>query len=200
MYSHKSLILAALGSLSVQALPTGNDVTVSSITHWGSGCPQDTSTFSVNINSDASSIVANFGSFDVTLSPQSDSTEFCGIGVQFSVPAGVQFSAVSTTYRDNINVGAGATATHLLTYTFSTSDALATTRHDYIGPLKGTFDCTDTVPDSDRVWSTCGDPLELLITNRGSVTDDDSTTSSTSSGTSYFNSGSVTTSLEWRSC
>jgi hypothetical protein len=77
-------------------------------------------------------------------------------------------------------------------------DALATTRHNYVGPLKGTYECTDYVPDTSRVWSKCGAPYTLLITNRGSVTDGNAATSG--GPTSYFNTGSVTTNLEWRAC
>jgi len=80
---------------------------------------------------------------------------------------------------------------HLLTK--STATALAETRHDFVGPVRGGFDICDRVPDNQRVWSPCGQSLELMITNRGSVT-------GKGSATSYFNSGIARTDIEWRSC
>jgi hypothetical protein len=71
----------------------------------------------------SNSIVANFGSFDVNFSSQSQETEFCGIGVDVASPAGYQFSAASTSYKDSIDVGSGVTASHILSYTFSGSES-----------------------------------------------------------------------------
>jgi len=199
MFLYTVIHIATLVLISVQALPAAIDVFTPIITHWGSGCPQDTTNFAVTISPDSTQITASFPSFAVKLTPISESTEFCGIGVDFGASSGKQYAVVSTNYRDEINVGKDETATHLLSYTFSSSDSLATTRRDYKGPVKGGFDCTDTVPSDQRIWSECGDPLELLITNRGFVTDGGADAVA-AAGISYFNTGSVVTNLVWRSC
>lgn len=53
MHTCVKLVLAVLVSVSV-ALPTTSDVSISEITHWGSGCPQDAENFEVAISKDAS--------------------------------------------------------------------------------------------------------------------------------------------------
>src|SRR3954466_5378162 len=85
-----------------------------------------TPTIKPNSNKDNCSIVANFGSFDVSFKSQADQTEYCGIAIQVDAPAGQQFSAASTSYKDVIDVGSGITASHLLTYTFSGSESTST--------------------------------------------------------------------------
>ncbi|KAH7369550.1 hypothetical protein BKA65DRAFT_544281 [Rhexocercosporidium sp. MPI-PUGE-AT-0058] len=167
------------------------------VTHWGSGCPQGTADFWVKV--DQNKIVAHFPAFDVTKGsnvPQSESEEFCGLGIEFGYPEGRQFSVVSTSYRDTVDIPVGATASHLMRYGFQGEAGTANTRHDFVGPAKGTFDVTDNVDKGDRLWSDCGSTSFLMITNRGAVTG----IGGGSSKHTYFNEGEVTTTLEWRAC
>ncbi|KAH9222373.1 hypothetical protein DL95DRAFT_242932, partial [Leptodontidium sp. 2 PMI_412] len=141
------------------------------VTHWGSGCPQGTTDFWVKV--DQNKVVAHFPAFDATKGsnvPQSESEDFCGLGIEFGCPAGRQFSVVSTSYRDTVDIPAGATASHLMRYGFQGGADTANTRRDIAGPAKGTFDNTDTVDRGDRLWSDCGSTSFLMITNRGAVT------------------------------
>ncbi|KAG4420310.1 hypothetical protein IFR04_006516 [Cadophora malorum] len=167
------------------------------VKHWGSGCPQGISDFWVKV--DQTKVVAHFPAFDVTKGAgvaQSSSEEFCGIGIEFGCPAGRQFSVVSTTYRDAVDIPAGTTASHLMRYGFQGDADTADTRRDFAGPTKGTFEVTDTVERGDRLWSDCGSDAYLMITNRGAVTG----VGGGASKHTYFNEGEVTTVLEWRSC
>ncbi|KAH6694197.1 hypothetical protein BKA61DRAFT_683729 [Leptodontidium sp. MPI-SDFR-AT-0119] len=167
------------------------------VTHWGSGCPQGTTDFWVKV--DQNKVVAHFPAFDATKGsdvPQSESEEFCGLGIEFGCPAGRQFSIVSTSYRDTVDIPAGATASHLMRYGFQGEADTANTRRDIAGPAKGTFDNTDTVDRGDRLWSDCGSTSFLMVTNRGAVTG----TGGGASKHTYFNEGEVTTTLEWRAC
>jgi hypothetical protein len=136
--------------------------------------------------------------------------------VDISAPAGQQFSVASTSYSDKLNVPDGVTASHFFTYTYAGSkspcfisyfkhflirnlgDTTAETRHDFVGPASGNFDETDTVPSSSRLWSPCGEDVNLMITNRGSLAYGGDTTSDTCD--SYFNTGTVTTVIEWQDC
>jgi hypothetical protein len=77
-------------------------------------------------------------------------------------------------------------------------DKTAETRHDFVGPVNGSVDEIDTVPSSSRLWSPCGEDVNLMITNRGSLTYEGDTTSDTCD--SYFNTGTVTTVIEWQDC
>jgi hypothetical protein len=70
------------------------------------------------------SIVATFSPLAVRIGPsidQSENTDFCGIGLDIASPSGQQFAPVSTTYYDNLNIPAGVTGSHIITYTFSGS-------------------------------------------------------------------------------
>ena len=71
---------------------------------------------------------------------------------------------------------------------------MSETRHTFTGPAKGTFDVTDTVSGSDRIWSACGASALLVVQNRGSLV------SGGTSKTLYFNDGESVTNLESRSC
>ncbi|KAH7383097.1 hypothetical protein BKA64DRAFT_712933 [Cadophora sp. MPI-SDFR-AT-0126] len=188
------VIVAAAVLSHVEGMALESTATVK---HWGSGCPQGISDFWVKV--DQNKVVAHFPAFDVTKGAgvaQSSSEDFCGIGIEFGCPAGRQFSVVSTSYRDSVDIPAGTTASHLMRYGFQSDADTADTRRDFAGPTKGTFDVTDTVEKGNRLWSDCGSDAYLMITNRGAVTG----TGGGASKHTYFNEGEVTTTLEWRSC
>lgn len=116
------------------------------VKHWGSGCPQGISDFWVKVDQTKyaflhvnivrkpltrNRVVAHFPAFDVTKGAgvaQSSSEEFCGIGIEFGCPAGRQFSVVSTTYRDAVDIPAGTTASHLMRYGFQGGETKFVTR------------------------------------------------------------------------
>lgn len=54
MFHNTKIIVALFVGVAVQALPTSGGVSISGVTHWGSGCPQDTTDFAVDISDDGS--------------------------------------------------------------------------------------------------------------------------------------------------
>ncbi|TVY59324.1 putative secreted protein, partial [Lachnellula suecica] len=108
------LAVAALLASFTQAAPL-DTLTLTNISHWGTGCPQDSS---VSVSTSGNSINAKYPSFAVTTTPQDQTSQFCGLAVTIAAPASWQFSAASTSYRDEINVGSGTTGSHIMTYAF----------------------------------------------------------------------------------
>ena len=74
------------------------------------------------------------------------------------------------------------------------AEQVSETRNTFNGPLKGTFDVTDTVSGSDRIWSGCGASTLLVVQNRGSLA------GGGTSKTLYFSDGESVTTLESRAC
>jgi hypothetical protein len=120
--------LAATLIASVQSL------TVDSVIHLGTGCPQDATTFSIIEDGDRylpqkqifihpsqyrSNIQSPCCTHRTIYRPKGKHTIFIGIGVSLASPSEQQFAPVSTTYYDNLNIPAGVTGSHIITYTFS---------------------------------------------------------------------------------
>ncbi|KAH8590171.1 hypothetical protein B0O99DRAFT_691824 [Bisporella sp. PMI_857] len=181
-----AVVISIAGLQGVLSAP----ITEFDIEHSGDGCPQDAS---VSVRLEGNRIIANFGRFDVRSSPQSASHEACSLFLEIPGQPGKQFSPVSTSYHDYLEVDSGTTASHYMTYFFSeNASAVSNSRHDFVGPTRGDFLITDS--PTDRIWSRCGGSSLLAITNRGAVTGQDN------SGRLYFNTGDAVTTLEWRSC
>lgn len=140
------------------------------------------------------SIISHFPGFAINPSVQYQSSIFCGLTLDIACAAGQQFSVASSSYHDYLEVSAGSTGSHVLSYWFQSNPTdVAETRHDFAGYIRGGVDVMDIVPGTDRVWSRCGDGGTLVFTNRGAVTGG-------GGGRSVFNDGAVTTNIEWRSC
>ncbi|KAL2063912.1 hypothetical protein VTL71DRAFT_4406 [Oculimacula yallundae] len=196
MFYQPSMLAAAVAATAalVSAIPLESRAT---ITHWGTGCPQGATDIWVKV--DSNKVITHFPAFDVTKGsnvPQSSSEEFCAVGIEFGCPQGRQYSVVSSSYRDTVDIPAGTTASHLMRYGFQGEADTANTRRDTAGPAKVTVDVTDTVAKGDRLWSECGSTSYLMITNRGAVTG----TGGGATKHTYFNEEDVTTNIEWRSC
>lgn len=158
--------------------PSGQ-VTISSITYGGTGCPQGS--VGSYISTDKQTFTLIFDNYVASIGPGVDVTESrknCQINLGLSYPAGFQYSVFDTIYRGYIGIDSGVTARQEATFYFSGQSAQSTTGTNFSGPKSGDYSITDSLPLTSVVWSPCGSSSALNINSQVRL----STSSTTATG------------------
>lgn len=107
--------------------PDPSQITITSASFSGNGCPQGTVT--TTFSTDKTVVTFGFDSFQTYIGPgtlASDHSKNCQLHLSLSYPGGFQYAVVDSTYHGYAQMDTGVTGTFYSTYYFS-QDASATT-------------------------------------------------------------------------
>lgn len=162
-------VLASPLDQSTQQAP--QQVTISSSTYSGSGCPQGS--VSSIISPDKTTITFGFDSFQALIgpsAPQGGQNKNCQLHLDLRYPSGFQMSLMTATYHGFVRLDAGVQANFISQYYFSQAAAkTANSRITLSGPdyLNGRmYTKEDKIENASVVWSPCGANGILNINNR----------------------------------
>ncbi|RDL42345.1 Uncharacterized protein BP5553_02324 [Venustampulla echinocandica] len=151
--------------------PPADQITITSASSSGSGCPQGS--VSTSLSDDKTFITFGFDAFQSYIGPQAaqaDKTKNCQIHLDLKYPGGFQYAVVDATYHGYARLDPGVTGNFLSTYYFSQSASkTCTTKSSITGPQWLTGDVYtkhDEVETTATIWSPCGDGGLLNINNR----------------------------------
>ncbi|KEZ40756.1 Secreted protein [Scedosporium apiospermum] len=165
--------------------PPADQITISSVTHSGNGCPQGS--VSSIFNNDKTIITLGFDQFQTYIGPGTsiqDRSKNCQIHLNLKYPSGFSFAVVDSVYHGFALLESGVTGDFLSTYYFSSDAASTCTTRTSI---KGggvwadgqVYTQQDFVPATSVIRSPCGGSSDILnINNRVAL----SSTKSSASG------------------
>ncbi|KAE8443987.1 hypothetical protein EG329_001116 [Mollisiaceae sp. DMI_Dod_QoI] len=151
--------------------PNPSQVTISSISYGGTGCPQGS--VGSFISSDRTTFTIIFDSFVASLGSGVAVTENrknCQLNVNLQYPSGFQYSVLGTTFRGYSDLTSGVTGVQSATYYFSGSSTQASSSTTFKGPSSGDYEVSDNIPFSSTIWSPCGAALPLNINSQVRLT------------------------------
>lgn len=177
-----ALLLPALAAAYPQSgsAPNPDDITITSTTYSGNGCPQGS--VSTSSSDDKTVITYGFDQFQTYIGPgvaSSEKSKNCQLHLNLKYPGGFQYAVVDATYHGWARLDDGVTGSFITTYYFS-QDAgkTQTTRSSFTGggALKDgqVYTKQDSVETTATIWSPCGSNGILNINNRISLTSKDS--------------------------
>ncbi|KAK4032946.1 hypothetical protein C8A01DRAFT_50381 [Parachaetomium inaequale] len=201
-----SLLLALTPSaISASILPRLNNVTVTSVSAHGLGCPEGT--LSSNINPDKTTVTFGFDEFQAYLGPGYsviEKSQTCTITLSLSYPPGSTFKITDAVYHGSARLDAGMSANIRSSYRITSDEAggsAAQTQASAAGELLGVYTRTDTIPSSSRIGSACGRGEAVLqITTRIAVTSSSASVSGNVDDEPVFSLGVQQLGLEWSAC
>jgi len=212
MRSIASLLLPALAAASPLELrntpgnPDPSQITISSATASGNGCPQGS--FSTTISTDKTVVTFGFDGFQTYIGPGtavSDHTKNCQIHLSLKYPGGFNFAVVDATYHGYAQLDDGVTGTFLSTYYFSQdASATVTTQTTISGgglwAAGQVYTKADTVPTASYIFSPCGANGILNVNNRIALTAKNTSVSGTISDDDATVAFTHTVHLQWFQC
>ncbi|KAH6838615.1 hypothetical protein B0I37DRAFT_241678 [Chaetomium sp. MPI-CAGE-AT-0009] len=178
-----ALVTAVAPLASAAILPRLDDVTITSISAQGSGCPQGT--MSTSFSSDQTVITFGFDEFHPYIGPgisPAFKTQTCNITLTLSHPLGYSFEILDAVYHGLARLDANLTGVIQSSYKITgdeSGDGAFQTQANIAGELIGVYTRTDTIPEGSRFASPCGrDANGLQIVTRAAI----SSRSSSNSG------------------
>jgi hypothetical protein len=201
-----SLLLALTPSaISAAILPRQNNVTVTSVSAQGTGCPQGT--MSSSISFDKTTVTFGFDQFHPYIGPgisPAEKTKTCTIALALSYPPGSTFKITDTVYHGSARLDSWLTATVRSSYRITsdeTGNKTAQTQATFAGELLGVYTRTAAIPSGETIGSPCGwGEAVLQITTRVAVTSTSSTDWGSIDDGPVFSLWVQQLGLEWSAC
>lgn len=174
-----TLALALAPSLASSAaiLPRSRNVTITSVSTQGTGCPDGT--VSTTIQNDDDGTLINFG-FDYFQTfygpsyPPNQRAKNCVINLELSYyPVGDKFEIADATYHGSARLDIGMQGTIASSYRFTSNSAgegSVQTQAEAAGELVGDYTKTVVIPKGSRIASPCGaEGVGLQINTRAAL-------------------------------
>jgi hypothetical protein len=154
-----------------KTLFTPHDVTTGTLTYSGTGCPQKTASFLFAPSNSSFTLI--YDQFAASAGPGVDpalSHAECVISAQLLIPNGYQYSVVAADVRGFVQLPAKGTAVAQVSYTFTDAKKpIFSESKTFTGPTDvfgQEFLFSSRLPDTQAVWSTCGDSPPIRIGNK----------------------------------
>lgn len=175
-----------------------------SITHGGTGCPQDAKLAYTAGQSLDQSIEATLTTAEFSVGAGSsytivDSRKNCQWNVALSVPAGYKYQVASSRYKGALNLATGTTAVQKATYYYAGETFQWESENEFSGPLKSHYWIEDVLPQS-APWSPCGRQANLNINSQVRVDNEANPKASGSATGSINNEISLSLDVRWAKC
>lgn len=199
--------LLALPAVALAAAPPAEQITISSVSHSGNGCPQGSVSSTMNL--EKTIITLGFDRFQTYIGPGTsvlDRTKNCQIHVNLKYPSGFSFAVVDSVYHGFALLESGVTSDFLSTYYFSNDAAnTCTTRSTIVGGgiwAEGqVYTQQDTVPATNVIRSPCsGSNAILNINNRINLSSSSATASGMISNDDATLALTQQVNIKWYSC
>lgn len=200
------LWLAATSSAhSAAILPRLNNVTLSSVSTQGAGCPKGT--VSTLISTDGTTITFIFDQFETYYGPAYPPTQkskTCTINLELGYYSGNTFAVVDTTYRGSAMLSTGMSAAIASTYRITSDEAGDRTvqiRDVVPGGSVDEYIKTVSVPAASTLNSPCGrGGATLQVNTRVSVSSNSTTVAGSVTGDPDFSLRYQQLHLGWSAC
>lgn len=203
-----SLLLTAAISLASAAflqVPEPANITITSISAEGAGCPP--STISTSLSFDRTTVTFGFDKFQTYIGPgisPVEKSKTCNIALTLSHPRGYNFEILGAVYHGLVRADANLIGRLQSSYTIG-GDGIGNgkfqTTGDVVGELVGYYTRRALIPKPSRPASRCGtDESRVQIATRAALT---SRSSSTSGGWDDEPPFSLTVQqieFEWSAC
>lgn len=175
LFPFLSLFLAvAAPALASSATSRLSNVTITSFSAQGPGCPKGT--VSTTLSKDGTAITFGFDAFQVYVGPGfslPDRVKNCAMLLELSYPLGHTFVVLDATYRGSAVLDVGMNGTVESLYAMAdggAGDRTVQTQASVAGTFAGGYTKTGNAMDSWRMGSVCGrDEVGLQITTRVAV-------------------------------
>lgn len=195
----KSLLSAALLSISLSSAFAQDDIALGQPGYGGNGCPAGSA--SVTLSPDAKSLSIIFDQFIAEAGPNVGKQldrKACNIAIPVHIPSGYSISIIAVDYRGFVSLPRNATARLSAEYFFAGMQGPRFVK-DFRGVQNTDYTFNNTLGVAANVWSPCGADVNLrvnanmMLTNRG-YEDAMATVDSTD-----INAG-IIYQLQWRRC
>jgi len=169
----KTLLSAALLSLSVASAFAQNDIALGTPGYGGNGCPAGSA--SVTLSPDAKSLSIIFDQFITEAGPNVGKTldrKACNIAIPVHIPSGFSISVIAVDYRGFVSLPRNATARLQAEYFFAGMQGPRFIK-DFRGIQNTDYTFNNTLGVAANVWSPCGADVNLrvnanmMLQNRG---------------------------------
>jgi len=185
--------------------PRLSNVTVTSVSTQGAGCPMGT--VSTLLSTDGTAITLGFDQFETYYGPGYPATQkskTCIIDLALDYALGYTFAILSTTYRGSALLDTGMNAAIASTYRIisdEAEDGTVQTRDSMSGGSVEVYMRTVDVPAGSTINSACGrNSATLQITTRVSVSSNSATVSGSVTGDPQFSLWYQQLHLGWVAC
>lgn len=143
-----------------EPIPTVFDV----VSVVGSGCPAGTS--AITISPDNTSITVTFDRYLALVGVGAKATDFrknCQVALQVHAPAGFTYAVSQADYHGYASVAPGANVELKANYWFQGAAPTSLHRHQWTGPMDGTWDASDVLDVTSLNYAPCGENRYLNI-------------------------------------
>ncbi|KAK3295189.1 uncharacterized protein B0H64DRAFT_416984 [Chaetomium fimeti] len=155
-----SLVTVADPVASATILPQLSNVTITSISAQGTGCPEGT--MSTAFSSDRTTITFGFDDFDTYIGPgmsPASKSKTCNITLTLSHPLGYSFEILDVVYHGFARLDAESNGIIVSSYTITGNEegnGVFQTRSNIAGEPVGVYTRTNAIPEQSRLASRCG--------------------------------------------
>lgn len=205
-----TLALALVPSLASSAaiLPRSRNVTVTSVSTQGTGCPNGTVSTTIKDDNDGTAIAFGFDNFQTFYGPSylpNQRAKNCVIDLKLSYhPVGDKFEIADATYHGSARLDIGMQGMIASSYRFtsnSAGDGSVQTQAEAAGELVGDYTKTVAIPKGSRIASPCGaEQAGLQISTRVALRSTNVITSGMVEEGSPFSLDAHLVRLRWSIC